>query len=95
MAFPITRSYQPIFSASNEVNGILYVGIQKERVQSILSDVLQSLLISAVVVGALIVGFAFFASRRMMKPLPVMTNLLAAISRDDKISEIPYQSSQR
>ncbi|WP_321447108.1 Cache 3/Cache 2 fusion domain-containing protein [uncultured Cohaesibacter sp.] len=92
LGVPYYTLYQPIFSASNEVNGILYVGIQKERVQSILSDVLQSLLISAVVVGALIVGFAFFASRRMMKPLPVMTNLLAAISRDDKISEIPYQS---
>ncbi|SFO65753.1 methyl-accepting chemotaxis protein [Cohaesibacter marisflavi] len=92
LGVPYYTLYQPIFSASNEVNGILYVGIQKERVQSILSDVLQSLLISAVVVGALIVAFAFFASQRMMKPLPVMTNLLAAISRDDKISEIPYQS---
>ncbi|WP_321341054.1 Cache 3/Cache 2 fusion domain-containing protein [uncultured Cohaesibacter sp.] len=92
LGVPYYTLYQPIFSPSNRVNGILYVGIQKERVQSILSDVLQSLLISALIVGALIVAFAFFASRRMMKPLPVMTNLLAATSHDEKISEIPYQS---
>lgn len=92
LGVPYYTLYQPIFSPSNRVNGILYVGIQKERVQSILSDVLQGLLISALIVGALIVAFAFFASRRMMKPLPVMTNLLAAISHDEKISEIPYQS---
>ena len=92
LGVPYYTLYQPIFSPSNRVNGILYVGIQKERVQSILSDVLQSLLISALIVGALIVSFAFFASRRMMKPLPVMTNLLAAISHDEKISEIPYRS---
>ena len=92
LGVPYYTLYQPIFSPSNRVNGILYVGIQKERVQSILSHVLQSLLISALIVGALIVSFAFFASRRMMKPLPVMTNLLAAISHDEKISEIPYQS---
>ena len=92
LGVPYYTLYQPIFSPSNRVNGILYVGIQKERVQSILSDVLQGLLISALIVGALIVTFAFFASRRMMKPLPVMTNLLAAISHDEKISEIPYQS---
>ena len=92
LGVPYYTLYQPIFSPSNRVNGILYVGIQKERVQSILSHVLQGLLISALIVGALIVSFAFFASRRMMKPLPVMTNLLAAISHDEKISEIPYRS---
>ncbi|WP_119308126.1 methyl-accepting chemotaxis protein [Cohaesibacter haloalkalitolerans] len=92
LGVPYYTLYQPIFSASNQVNGILYVGIQKERVQSILGEVTRSLLISALVVGVLIAAFAFFAGTRMMKPLPVMTALLTAIARDEQIVEIPYKS---
>ena len=91
LGIPYYTLYQPIFSASNEVTGILYVGIQKERVQSILSEVSHSLLVSSIVVGVLIVAFAFFAGRRMMKPLPIMTSLLASIARDEKISKIPFK----
>ena len=77
---PYYTLYQPIFSETNDVVGILYVGIQKERVQAIMGEVTNSLILSSAVVGTLIVSFAFFAGRRMMKPLPVMTDVLAAIA---------------
>nr|WP_321456364.1 Cache 3/Cache 2 fusion domain-containing protein [uncultured Cohaesibacter sp.] len=92
LGIPYYTLYQPIFSPSNQVIGILYVGIEKERVQSILHEVTNSLLLSALLVGVLIAGFAYFAGRKMMKPLPIMTNLLSAISRDEKITEIPFQN---
>ncbi|WP_319497693.1 methyl-accepting chemotaxis protein [uncultured Cohaesibacter sp.] len=92
LGVPYYTLYQPIFSDNNQVNGILYVGIQKENVQSILGEVTRSLLTSALVVGILIAAFAFFAGTRMMKPLPIMTALLTAIARDEQITEIPYKS---
>ncbi|WP_319413441.1 Cache 3/Cache 2 fusion domain-containing protein [uncultured Cohaesibacter sp.] len=88
---PYYTLYQPIFSETNDVVGILYVGIQKERVQAIMGEVTNSLILSSAVVGTLIVSFAFFAGRRMMKPLPVMTDVLAAIARDEKIAQVPYR----
>ncbi|WP_316860077.1 methyl-accepting chemotaxis protein [uncultured Cohaesibacter sp.] len=90
LGIPYYTLYQPIFSESNSVIGILYVGIEKFRVDSILREVSYSLLLSSLLVGLAIVAFAFVAGARLMKPLPVMTSLLDQITKDVSPPTIPY-----
>ena len=91
LGIPYYTLYEPIFDGSNKVIGILYVGIEKANVNAILNQTIQSLLISSIIAGIAIMGFAFFATTRMMKPLPIMTHILGLLSRDEAVNEVPYQ----
>ncbi|WP_172891571.1 methyl-accepting chemotaxis protein [Cohaesibacter sp. ES.047] len=91
LSIPYYTLYQPIYSPSNDVIGILYVGIEKANVDAILNDISLQLLISALIVALIILTAAFFITRRMMKPLPVMTGILSAIAKDTNIESIPYR----
>ena len=83
--------YQPIFAESSKVIGILYVGIERQRVDAILGEVLSNLGLWAAIVTMIILSVAFILVSRMMKALPVLTDILTALSRDETAASIPFQ----
>ena len=89
LGIPYYTLYQPIFSESNKVIGILYVGIERANVEAILGEISTTLLIACSIVGFAILAFGFFATARMLKPLPVMTSILSAIAKDKVPTDIP------
>ncbi|WP_319532181.1 methyl-accepting chemotaxis protein [uncultured Cohaesibacter sp.] len=91
LSIPYYTLYQPIFSPSNDVVGILYVGIAKANIDAILGQISSQLIISSIIVALIILTGAFFITSRMMKPLPVMTGILSSIARDENVETIPYQ----
>ena len=91
LGIPYYTLYQPIFSASNEVTGILYVGIQKERVQSILSEVSHQ---PACVIhrrGRSHCRIRLLCRTSHDEATANHDELLASIARDEKISKIPFK----
>ncbi len=91
LGIPYYTIYEPIFAKDNtQVIGILYVGIVKSRVDAILTDISSGLLISVTIVSALLLILAFFISRSILRPIPVMTKILTTLANNEATEEIPY-----
>ncbi|NRA88482.1 MAG: Cache 3/Cache 2 fusion domain-containing protein [Rhizobiales bacterium] len=91
LGIPYYTLYEPIFAADNkQVIGILYVGIVKSRVDAILNDISSGLLIAIILVSAVLLVLAFFICRAILRPIPVMTQILTTIANNETIKEIPY-----
>ncbi|WP_180966697.1 methyl-accepting chemotaxis protein [Cohaesibacter celericrescens] len=91
LGIPYYTLYQPIFSPSNDVVGILYVGIERSNVEAVLGDVSSQMLLWASIVSVIILALAFAIVSKMMRPLPVITGLLTLIAKDEQLEKIDYQ----
>lgn len=91
LGIPYYTLYQPIFAENRQVVGILYVGLERANVDAILSDISMSLLLSGLLAGLVILAIAFFLVTKMMRPLPMMTQILGDIAKDQTSANIPFQ----
>lgn len=91
LGIPYYTLYQPIFAENKDVVGILYVGLERARVDSILSEISGSLLVSGLIAGLVILSVSFYLVTRMMRPLPIMTQILSDIAKDQTSADIPFQ----
>ena len=83
--------YEPIFSPSRDILGILYVGIQKERIEAVLYEMLQTLLeILAVctLTGAFVTALIY---RTMLKPIPMLADVMHLLAKGDNGVSVPYR----
>ena len=83
--------YQPIFNPAGKAIGILYVGIERTHIDAVLNDITTALLTGSLIVGILILAIAFLIVSRMMKPLPILTGILADLARDQDADHVPYR----
>lgn len=91
LGIPYYTLYEPIFAQDNkQVIGILYVGIVKSRVDAILSDISSGLLMAVTLVSAVLLILAFFICRAILRPIPVMTEILTTLANNETTEEIPY-----
>ncbi|PCI83948.1 MAG: methyl-accepting chemotaxis protein [Hyphomicrobiales bacterium] len=91
LGIPYYTLYEPIFAQDNkQVIGILYVGIVKSRVDAILSDISSGLLIAITLVSAVLLILAFFICRSILRPIPVMTEILTTLANNENTEETPY-----
>jgi len=82
--------YQPIFSPTGDVIGILYAGVLKSNVDALLTNVAGSIVLSSLLVLLATVALAFFAFQAMMKPLPVLSDVMRRLAARDKSVTVPY-----
>ena len=87
---PYYTIYQPILSPDGDVLGILYAGVQKGRIEAVLFEVMQSLGIASAIVTALCIALTFFVYRAMLKPIPVLSNMMRRLAANDMGTEVPY-----
>ncbi len=87
---PYYTAYQPILDQKGAPVGILYVGVDKARVESVVSGVV--MLLSGVGGGALVIlGLAgLVISRGLMAPVPKLANTMKAIAQGEYEIEVPY-----
>ena len=84
-------AYAPIFDNGGNVIGILYVGVLKANINVILDQLTQKLAITSAVTILITSLIAFFAYRRLLRPLPRLSNLMDRLARDDTDVEVAYQ----
>jgi methyl-accepting chemotaxis protein len=82
--------YKPIFNPAGDVIGILYAGVLKSNVDALMSNVTGSLALSSLLVLAIAVAVAFIAFRAMMKPIPVLSEVMRKLAANDKSVTVPY-----
>ena len=82
--------YQPIFSSSNQIIGILYAGVQKSRVLANVSDIMTKFAMMAVPVILIAAALSMFVMSKLLRPLNVLANVTERIANDDLGTDVPY-----
>ncbi len=87
---PYFTAYQPIVDQKGAAMGILYVGVDKARVEGVTNGMLVLLLV--VGGGALVVLglFGFLISRALAGPVPRLARTMKAIAEGQYDTEVPY-----
>ncbi len=76
-------AYEPVRDIDNQIIGILYVGVLKQRYDDMRSQALGIFLLIAFVALVLAVGVAYFLAWRLARPLTSLTKAAEAIARGD------------
>lgn len=87
---PYYTIYEPIFAPSGDVIGILYAGVEKEKIDALLSDISTTLAVSALVAVLIAVAIALLSFAKMLQPISGLSAVMDRLSRDDTDLEVPY-----
>ncbi|MDF1679285.1 Cache 3/Cache 2 fusion domain-containing protein [Ponticaulis sp.] len=82
--------YQPIESASGDVIGILYVGVQKARITGVIADMMIKFGMAVVPVILIAIVISIFASRRLLRPVRDMAQITDEIARENLSISVPH-----
>lgn len=82
--------YQPIENASGDVVGILYVGVQKARITSVIADMMIKFGMAVVPVILIAIVISIFASRRLLRPVREMAQITDEIARENLSISVPH-----
>lgn len=87
---PYYTAYQPIFDNVGEVIGILYVGVEKSRVQAVQNETVLMLLEVSGLVLVLMSVLAFLVSRRLMKPVGQLVATMGEVVETPDAVTVPF-----
>ncbi|WP_417671424.1 methyl-accepting chemotaxis protein [Roseibium sp.] len=82
--------YQPIFTPSNEIIGILYAGVEKAAILSNVSELMTkfTMLVAPVVLVSLLV--TMFAATYLLRPISQLADITGRIAEDELDVDVPY-----
>ncbi len=84
--------YQPITNRSGDIVGILYVGVEKSRINAVVSHMATQFFIAVVPVLIIAIMVLVFATRRLMRPVRDIAAITDRISHDDHDVHVPFVS---
>ncbi|MCA1299226.1 methyl-accepting chemotaxis protein [Stappia indica] len=87
---PYYTIYQPIFSPSGEVSGILYAGVRKSVITALLGSVTWNLLLAFVPILVIATAVMAVLARRLLRPIPLIAATAHRIAEDDLDVDVPY-----
>jgi methyl-accepting chemotaxis protein len=73
-------AYQPVFGASGNVIGIVYVGIPTAQLDSMLWQAVVAMAIAAAIAALLALGMTMVIVRRITRPLKIVTEALTVLA---------------
>jgi len=83
--------YEPIFSASGDVTGILYAGLPQAEVAGLMASVTNSLTLVILLATAACAVLALIVFRILFKPLGSLTQVMRQLAQHKSNVEIPHQ----
>ena len=89
---PYVTTYVPVFSKSGEVIGVLYSGVKKSVVDSIIGAWTRTISIASAVVLVVVVAGLFHFGRRVTRPLVDLSHALERVSRGDLSLDMPHRT---
>ena len=85
-------AYQPIENPSGEIIGILYVGVEKARIDAVQSGSMSTLATIAGGVFVLISLVVFFVARALIKPLKRLAGVMGDVIKAPAETTVPYKT---
>ncbi|WP_299478810.1 Cache 3/Cache 2 fusion domain-containing protein [uncultured Roseibium sp.] len=83
--------YQPIFSNTGEITGILYAGVEKAAVQANVWELMSGYAMLALPVVVVSVLLLIFAIRRQLRPVTELAEITAQVAKDNLEGEVPFK----
>ncbi|HTJ59219.1 MAG TPA: methyl-accepting chemotaxis protein [Devosiaceae bacterium] len=87
---PYYTRYQPIFDPHGAVVGILFVGIEKQRIDAAVDENVRLLLLVGLVALIVIGGLALLVARMLVRPVSQLSGVMAQIAGGDLAIGVPY-----
>ncbi|MCM2290903.1 methyl-accepting chemotaxis protein [Allorhizobium sp. BGMRC 0089] len=87
---PYYTIYQPIFSDTDKVIGILYAGVRQADIASIGNDISWAIAMTSIVALVLSVCLLVFLTRRIMRPIPNLTAAAERLAEGHTEFDIPH-----
>jgi len=88
---PYYTIYEPIRDAAGEVRGILYVGVEKAKLQAVLVAVETSMIIVALTVMVLCGALGTFLFRATLRPIPNLATVMRELAEGKTDITVPHQ----
>jgi methyl-accepting chemotaxis protein len=82
--------YQPIIDMKGAPIGLLYVGVDKEGVQGVISSTVILLAVISLATLVILGGIGFFIARALMSPVPRLARTMKVIAEGAFETEVPY-----
>jgi len=82
--------YQPIFTPSNDIIGILYAGVEKAKVEANVSQMMTNFTLLAAPVVIVAVLLSVFMIARLLRPFSELAHITGRIAEDDLSVDIPF-----
>ena len=92
LGVPYYTIYQPIFSDGGAVIGILYAGVQRDRVDAVLHEVMASFASVLVPVALVVLVITVFVYRQMLRPIPQLNTVMRRLADNDSSVSVPHRS---
>ncbi|WP_186386287.1 methyl-accepting chemotaxis protein [Stappia sp. TSB10P1A] len=87
---PYYTIYEPIYSPGGDIAGILYAGVRKSTINALMDSVTRQMMIAFLPILVLAVGGMALLTRRLLKPIPQLSEVAHRIADDDLAVEVPY-----
>ncbi|WP_420562303.1 methyl-accepting chemotaxis protein [Thalassobaculum sp.] len=92
LGIPYYTVYQPILSTGGDIIGILYAGVQKERIEAVMYDITWSLVITTAVATVIGIILALIVFRTMLRPIPALSAVMRRLATNEVELEVPYRA---
>ncbi|MDC9826406.1 methyl-accepting chemotaxis protein [Devosia sp. ZB163] len=87
---PYYAIYQPVLNLEREVIGLVYIGTPKAEIDGVANRGLTMLALVGAVAVVVIGALAVFASSRLTRPIPRLSQAMQRVASGDLDSAIPY-----
>ncbi len=87
---PYYTIYEPIYTPAGEITGILYAGVRKSAITALMDTVTSKLLIAFVPILLVAVMAMALLTRRLLKPIPRLSEVAHRIADDDLDVAVPF-----
>ena len=87
---PYYTAYQPILDQTSKPVGVLYVGMDRNKVDAVVYNTLYILLAVGGVTLLVLGAIGFVLSNRMMSPVPRLAKTMKTVAEGDYEADVPY-----
>jgi len=90
LGLPYYTIYKPIFDSKDNVIGILYAGVQKDRLAGRIHNMRTSIATAALALIAMAAVIGLLAFRHMLRPIPTLSRVMSKLANNETEVEVPY-----
>jgi methyl-accepting chemotaxis protein len=90
LGVPYYTIYQPILDRSQSVVGILFAGVKRETIAASARELIWNIAILSLVLVALMTAVSLFAARALVRPVPVLADVMRRLADHDLDCDIPF-----
>ncbi len=91
---PYYTIYEPIFSPTGDIIGILYAGVRKSVVNALMGDISSKLAIAFTIILLVSVTAMTLLVRTLLRPIPLLATITNQLAEDDLDVQVPYADRQ-